>query len=240
MKAYLEGTPVSCSYMETQADRVRKLMRARGVADREIRPRLADVCDIKYQSVKGWFDGSTKTIQANNLSKIATHWGANLDWLVSGKGSMDAQPGNVVAEPAGPYGTGSISRRAPIIQFDDIGKWMGEQSAMNSQNNNETHPAPNEAGESAFWTRVTNDSMIGQAGLSFPAGTLVLVDPDYPADPGRMVVARQAGTGQVTFKQLVEDAGKLFLKPLNHHYPMIQIDDQWEIIGAVRKAEINL
>ena len=57
--------------MNEYADRVRQLLVARGVTDREMKSELADACGIKYQSVKGWFDGTSKSITAVNLAKIA-------------------------------------------------------------------------------------------------------------------------------------------------------------------------
>lgn len=76
--------------MNTQADRVMALLKARGLTDREIKPALAKVCGISYQSVREWFTGDTKKIGADHLAKIARHWSGNLAWLVDGTGTMDS------------------------------------------------------------------------------------------------------------------------------------------------------
>jgi len=35
---------------------------------------LRQACIFAGMSVKGWFDGATKNIQAANLARIARHW----------------------------------------------------------------------------------------------------------------------------------------------------------------------
>jgi SOS-response transcriptional repressor LexA len=40
-------------------------------------------------------------------------------------------------------------------------------------------------------------------------------------------------SNEATFKQLVHDAGELYLKPLNPAFPMKAVDDSWEIVGTV-------
>ena len=75
--------------------------------------------------------------------------------------------------------------------------------------------------------------MTGLSGNSFPEGFLILVAPDIEPHPGQYVVARMTDTNEATFKQLVRDAGELFLKPLNPSYPTKPMDDAWEIVGTV-------
>lgn len=77
--------------MNTQAERVLHLLRARGLTDRQIKPELARVCGVSYQSAQQWLNGATKSIGGEYLAKIARHWGANLDWLVTGRGRMEPE-----------------------------------------------------------------------------------------------------------------------------------------------------
>lgn len=62
---------------------------------------------------------------------------------------------------------------------------------------------------------------------------MILVAPDIEPRHGQYVVARMTDTNEATFKQLVRDAGELFLKPLNPSYPTKPIDDAWEVVGTV-------
>jgi SOS-response transcriptional repressor LexA len=60
----------------------------------------------------------------------------------------------------------------------------------------------------------------------------VIVDPDREPAPGSFVVARFDDVQEATFKQLVEDAGRRYLKPLNPRYPMIPIDGNVILCGT--------
>lgn len=89
------------------------------------------------------------------------------------------------------------------------------------------------AGDNGFWLKVVGSSMTSTAGSSFPEGTLILVAPDVEPHHGQYVVARMIDSNEATFKQLVADAGYLYLKPLNPAFPMREVDDTWEIVGTV-------
>ncbi|MNN17758.1 LexA repressor [compost metagenome] len=62
---------------------------------------------------------------------------------------------------------------------------------------------------------------------------MILVAPDIEPRPGQFVVARMIDTNEATFKQLIRDAGELYLKPLNPSYSTKAMDDTWEIVGTV-------
>jgi SOS-response transcriptional repressor LexA len=81
--------------------------------------------------------------------------------------------------------------------------------------------------------RVHGDSMEGTGRESFPEGSLIVVEPEMAPLPGDYVIALNKGN-QTTFKQLVKDAGELFLKPLNPRYPIRPLGDA-VIIGVVRE-----
>lgn len=87
-----------------------------------------------------------------------------------------------------------------------------------------------------FWLLVKGDSMTAPFGDSFPDGTLVLVDTGLEALPGRLVVAKRVQDNEATFKQLVSDAGQLFLKPLNPAYPILTMDQETKLIGVVKES----
>ncbi len=53
----------------------------------------------------------------------------------------------------------------------------------------------------------------------FPAGAIIVVEPDLEAIPGNYVIVRNGG-GEATFKQLVKDGEDWYLKPVNPRYPI--------------------
>lgn len=70
------------------ADRIREVLDAAEVPDRQRRRKLADLCDISPQAVAQWFSGDTKKISPEFLAKIARQYRVDLDWLITGKGVM--------------------------------------------------------------------------------------------------------------------------------------------------------
>ena len=74
---------------------------------------------------------------------------------------------------------------------------------------------------------------------SFPEGTIIIVDPEREATPGRYVVVRQNSDTECTFKQLVRDAGKHYLKPLNPRYPLLEMLPDAVICGVLVQAVMD-
>ena len=127
-----------------------------------------------------------------------------------------------------------------MISWVQAGAWQDAEDPYEPGGADEWEPVPDSSGPHAFWLRVVGDSMTSPHGPSIPEGMLILVDPDYPAISGRLVVAKLDASEQVTFKKLVEDAGKRFLKPLNPSYPAIEINGDCRIVGTVREAKVKL
>lgn len=93
----------------------------------------------------------------------------------------------------------------------------------------------------AFALRVEGDSMTNPnpEDISFPNGSLIIVDPNQQASAGHYVVAKDVQTQRATFKKLMHDGGRWFLKPLNPAYPTIEIDDpSIRVIGRVIESQI--
>ncbi|WP_370555046.1 LexA family protein [Edwardsiella tarda] len=92
----------------------------------------------------------------------------------------------------------------------------------------------------SFWLTVEGDSMTATAGLSIPEGTAILVDPDRNPTNGKLVVAASPSGDEAIFKRYILDVGKKYLKPLNTMYSMVEINDNYEIIGVVVEARIAI
>lgn len=86
----------------------------------------------------------------------------------------------------------------------------------------------------AFALEVEGDSMVSDVGPSFPAGTIIIVEPERSAKPGDFVVAKDVSTQRGTFKRLMTDGSRWYLKPLNRDYLPLEIDDPAKrVIGVV-------
>lgn len=78
-----------------------------------------------------------------------------------------------------------------------------------------------------FLLRVRGDSMID---AHIQDGDLVVVKPQKSADIGNIIVA--ISQGETTVKRLAKIKNRIFLKPENENYPLIEADD-FEIVGKV-------
>lgn len=88
--------------------------------------------------------------------------------------------------------------------------------------------------KNGYALKVIGDSMTNPGpGRSYPSGCIIFIDPDAKIQTGDRVIARVPHTNQATFKILVEDAGKHFLKPINPHYPIIDTTGEVYIWGKV-------
>ena len=95
-------------------------------------------------------------------------------------------------------------------------------------------------GKHSFALRLVADSMTNPGGApSFPDATIIILDPDRIAGPGRFVVVRQNLDTECTFKQLVRDAGKHYLKPLNPRYPHLEMLPDAVICGVLVQAVMD-
>ncbi|HBO2950583.1 TPA: helix-turn-helix transcriptional regulator [Pseudomonas aeruginosa] len=68
----------------TVIERIQRLLRARGVDPRRIKPTLARVCGVSYQAVSQWFSGGTSNIRTEHLIAIADYFDETIDWLLLG------------------------------------------------------------------------------------------------------------------------------------------------------------
>lgn len=127
--------------------------------------------------------------------------------------------------------------RVPLISWVTAGN-LGEITDMYQPGEAEQweEAFDTRPGEQAFALRVDGDSMTSPypGERSFPDGTIIIVDPARGCDAGDYVVAKDVATQKATFKKLVQDGGRWFLKPLNPSYPIIEVDDPaLRVIGRV-------
>lgn len=216
--------------MSTLQERLRQIMAG---PPKISQAALARACGIKPPSVNDWLSGKTKTIEGQNLLLAAEFLGVAPKWLATGRGPVRKSSG--LAEGSNVESTLQPTRS---FSYPEI-SWVQAGAAREAVEMGNVALCPQHtsdvwAGEDAFWLRVTGDSMTVSSGSpSFPEGFLILIAPDIEPRPGQFVVARMISSNEATFKQLMRDAGELYLKPLNSAYPTRAVDDAWEIVGTV-------
>lgn len=175
---------------------------------------------LSWQAVQQWENG-TSAPKRTRLKVVASVLECTVPELIS------LGPGNVESV--------KVRRSVPLISWVRAGLWGDVSDPFQPGEADEwidvydTTP-----GEQAFALRVTGDSMTSPMGPSFPDGTIIVVDPSRAANAGDYVLAKDVSTQQSTFKKLVSDGGRWYLRPLNPAFPTIEIDDPaMRIIGRV-------
>ncbi len=129
-----------------------------------------------------------------------------------------------------------VGRDIAILSWVQAGNWA--DSPCIDLHDQETKFVPGKSPKNAYLLKVNGTSMENCGGTEhFPNGSFILVNPDItgPIEDyvGKFVVAVDEATQEATFKQLVEDGGSKFLKPLNLQYPVIKVTETTHIKGVV-------
>lgn len=208
--------------------------------DRGVVRTLADLgrrLNVSAQTLNNW---KMRGVSKEGAIAAEMEFGCSVMWVIYGEGPQDSP---ALLHQTNPRGESSNvteiapRRSVPLISWVRAGDFEDVQD----------HLLPGEAdewvdvydtkpGQSAFALRVDGDSMTSPypGELSFPEGTIIVVDPLRGAAAGDFVVAKDVHTQRATFKKLTTDGGRWYLKPLNPSYPTIEIDDPaMRIIGRV-------
>lgn len=204
---------------------------------------LARLLNASPQAVKNWEGRGVSKSGALTAEEVI---GCSALWITQGTGAMQptSDQGKATVAESQPFGRGSpniedvqLKRRVPLISWVRAGTWGAIEDRYHPGEAEEWADAyDTRPGDSAFALRVTGDSMTSPipGDRSFPEGTIIIVDPGRSAGPGDFVIAKDVSTQQATFKRLVSDGGRWFLKPLNPSYPTLEIDDpDIRVIGRV-------
>lgn len=171
----------------------------------------------------------------------------NPEWLANGTGSMEIssthatmvneEPTLYINTEPGP----DIIGRVPLISWVQAGAWAEVIDNHLPGQADEWRLTTAKVSKNSFALRVKGDSMTNPHGSpSVPDGYIIIVDPNKQAENGDLVVARLDDSMEVTFKKLVFDGSKRYLKPLNPAYPVIEINGNCTICGKVVKVELDL
>ncbi|URI08949.1 hypothetical protein MW290_25610 [Aquincola tertiaricarbonis] len=125
------------------------------------------------------------------------------------------------------------SKELPLLQLEEVGSNLMNHSTK-------TVPVALDA-EGQFAVRLVGDSMVASSpgDVSLPSGTIVVVNAERKPMPGNIVVARLDGSASATVRQLIEDSGFYYLRPMNNNYsrPKVTLD---QILGVVTSATVPL
>ncbi|QHF39628.1 peptidase S24 [Pseudomonas sp. S34] len=128
------------------------------------------------------------------------------------------------------------SFRYPVISWVAAGAWAEAVEPFPPGFSDRYELSDYNSKGPAFWLEVKGDSMTSPVGTSITEGTLILVDTEADVQSGKLVVAKLADSDQATFKKLVDDGGRRYLRPLNPAYPTEMCAENCRIVGVVVRA----
>lgn len=173
------------------------------------------------------YEAGTQWPEYEKLNGIAAGFGMSVAELLT-----LAEQGNVDQGP-------DIKGTVPLISWVQAGQWQDVIDEL-QPGEGERIPTTYKARRHTYALRVRNDSMVSTEGRhSFPEGCIIIVEPEEQASPGSFVIVRQNGT-EATFKQLMQDGGRWYLKPLNPRYPIMDLRPDAVICGVVKKMEMDV
>ncbi|WP_122390714.1 MULTISPECIES: LexA family protein [Pseudomonas syringae group] len=193
------------------------------------------------QAISKWLNGEAVP-ESDSMAALASWLNVRREWLEYGVPPKESgewndsrnAPDINVAAPHKRFG------KVPVISWVQAGIWS--ETVVNSDlySADEWLSCPTAIGRNGYALKVLGDSMTNPGpGRSYPAGCIIFVDPDAQVTTGDRVIARLPRTNEATFKVLVEDAGRQFLRPINPQYPIIEITEETHICGKVVGAFIS-
>lgn len=161
----------------------------------------------------------------STIARLAEYYGLSLDGIYSAM--KTSSNNNLIAAKA------RKCVQLPIISWVQAGSWC--ESICVPDEDGPVITSPFLCSDNSYALEVSGDSMTAQHGSmeTFPDGCIIIVEPNIEPRNRNYVIARIKGTDDVTFKQLIFDGKRKFLKPINPQYPLIPIDQPIDICGVV-------
>lgn len=204
--------------------RIRKAREEAGLTQDD----LGKASGVTGSAVSQWEKGDVKGIKPENLLAMAKAVRRNLEYLVHGRGPK--QPGTENTEP------GPNVRPVPLISWVQAGEWHEIQDNYRVGDAERQVIATKRVGPRSYALRVVGDSMEP----TFPRGCIIIIDPDKDAIHGSPVIVRLEASQEATFKLLMLDAGRRYLKAINPNYGMMKIDESATITGVVAQMFMDI
>ena len=221
--------------MQTKNESLKDRIYAKRVELNLSQQQLAERAHVSQVTIQHLESGRNAT--SKRLVDIAKALGVSAEWLTSGKDSSISAPNQSEGEPSNVRMTAQPNQifRYPVISWVAAGAWAEAVEPYPPGFSDRYEMSDYDSKGPAFWLEVKGDSMTSPVGQSVPEGMLILVDTEAEVRSGKLVVAKLSDSNEATFKKLVEDGGKMFLKPLNPAYPIAVCAEDCRIIGvAVR------
>lgn len=214
--------------MMTIENRIKQARKDAGLTQAQ----LAEKVGVSKAAVSLWENSYTKSLKHENLLALEKVTGCRARWIVFGE-----EPRFIEGEPAASGADANVAkgpeirRNVPVISWVQAGQWSEIIDNFHPGDAEEWLPCPVNCGPHTYVLRVQGISMEPR----FREGELIFVDPDAQPDSGKFVVVRLEDTKKATFKQLIIEGGKRYLKALNPDWPepIIEVNSHATVCGVV-------
>lgn len=225
------------------SERLHKALNDAGVRSRgrgvDIHRQLKSLgVDKTTQAISKWLNGEA-IAESDSMTALCSWLKVRREWLEYGVLPKEQTGESNVCQLV--VGDGSnvseINQRfgkVPLISWVQAGAWCEAISNFEAYDSESWLSCPVQISNQGYALKVLGDSMTNPGpGRSYPTGCIIFVDPEAETKTGDRVIARVPRTNEATFKILVEDAGRQFLRPINPQYPIIDITEETHICGKV-------
>lgn len=185
--------------MSTVGSRIKTLRKEKKLTQKQL-GKLANVSDA---AVVLW-EKDVNIPKFENLQLVAPALGTTIDYILYG--ITDSGPNIGDYRP--------VTRMLPVLSYVQAGNWTNVQS-VSQFDIEQWLPAPPTAGKNSYYLIVRGISNSPH----FNDGDFICIDPDICIDhvqTGEMVIAEC--DGEATFKALVKDFQRMYLKALNPNF----------------------
>jgi len=189
------------------------------------------------QAVSKWLNGEA-IAEADSMVALCEWLKVRREWLEYGvppkvKNTKVSDLSPKTNDATNVVAVSSRFGKVPLISWVQAGAWC-EAANFEPYDVDNWISCPVPISEGGFALKVRGDSMTNPGpGRSYPDGCILFIDPEVETKAGDRVIARVPRTNEMTFKVLVEDAGRQFLRPINPQYPIIDITEETHICGKI-------
>ena len=180
---------------------------------------LSRKIDVPRATINRLVSGRTPDPRASTLKLIANHFNVSIDQLL-GKQPLFSQKNQTMLATA--------NTSLPIIAWNEARDWKKTIDSI-AEENYFAWIVMDSKDTGAFAVKVVGDAMWPQ----FQENTLLIIDPLQPYKNRDFVIAYIHKNDEIVFRQLITEGKYKLLKAINPIFPIIEIDDCDEIIGAI-------
>ncbi len=185
-----------------------------------------EVANLLRQSPQTLNNWESRGISKAGAILAQTIIGCDAAWITDGVGYKESPN---TSNSLSPYNS------VPLISWVQAGEWSEIIDNFMAGDAEEWLPCPVTHGPRTFVLMVRGESMSNPHGQpSFSDGDLIFVDPDRQWENGSLVVVRLDDEKEATFKKLIIEGNRKFLRPLNPAWPdqVIEINGNATICGV--------